>query len=314
LALSVLETDDGSTGGITFTSVSSGWTEDQTAQPSYHTTYASSRDALTTDTTTGISNVYTLSGSPTTPVAATVLIKPAASSGSIMSPAVSFSSLYGAASWGSASWSETETNGTVSMQLYYTASTACDTIVPDSALTGNSSGFATGPVSISGLSTSTYSQLCLKATLVYSSGTPYLNDWTIAQSGAVVSITISDGVVSYGTVAVNTSRNTCTGGLNDAQTVTNNGNVAEDFTIKGSNSANWTLGASAGSNQYMHEFKNGSCSTFTGGTALTTTDQTFATNIAASGTATLNLQLTSPSSTTSYVQQSVNVTVTATQH
>lgn len=186
LALSVLETDDGSTGGITLTGVSSGWTADQTARPSYHTTYAASRDALTTDTTTGIYNVFTLSGSPTTPVAATVLIKPAAASGSIMSPEINYSSFDGAASWNEFAWSETETTGSVSLQLYYTASTACDTIVPNTALSGNSTGFASGPVSLTGLNTSTYASLCLKATLTNSGGTPYLNDWTMSVSNTLV--------------------------------------------------------------------------------------------------------------------------------
>ncbi len=128
-----------------------------------------------------------------------------------------------------------------------------------------------------------------------------------------ISVTVSDGVVTYGTIPANTTKSTCSTELNDAQTVTNNGNVNENFNIRGQNSANWTLGATAGSNQYVQKFLNGTCSTFSGGTALTTSDQSFATGIAPSGTATLNLQINTPNPSTVYTQQSVDVTITAVQ-
>ena len=132
-------------------------------------------------------------------------------------------------------------------------------------------------------------------------------------AATVVSVSVSDGTVAYGTIGQNTTKSTCTSELNDAQTVTNDGNVTENFLIKGQNSANWTLAATAGTDQYVHKFLNGTCSTFSGGTALTTTDQTFATGIAPSGTATLNLQITTPTATSYFTQQSVDVTITAVQ-
>ena len=48
-----------------------------------------------------------------------------------------------------------------------------------------------------------------------------------------ISLTVSDGVVAYGTLGSNTTKSTCTSELNDLQTITNNGNVAETFNIKG---------------------------------------------------------------------------------
>jgi hypothetical protein len=63
------------------------------------------------------------------------------------------------------------------------ASTTCTTLVPDGSLTGNSTGFAatSSPLNLSGLSTSTYNRLCLKATLTsQTSNSPVLNDWTIS--------------------------------------------------------------------------------------------------------------------------------------
>lgn len=102
-----------------------------------------------------------------------------ATSGTIMSPEVDYDSVVGASSWGQFSWTENTTNGSISYQLYYTASTACDTIVPDGALLGNSTGFSSSPVDISGLNTTTYNKICLKATLTDSGGSPFLESWTV---------------------------------------------------------------------------------------------------------------------------------------
>jgi hypothetical protein len=136
---------------------------------------------------------------------------------------------------------------------------------------------------------------------------------TFTTVAATVSVSVSDGAISYGTIPANSTKSTCTSELNDAQTVTNNGNVNENFLIRGQNSANWTLAATAGTDQYVHKFLNGACSTFSGGTALTTSDQSFATGISPSGTATLNLQMNTPNPSTVYTQQSVDVTITAVQ-
>jgi hypothetical protein len=136
---------------------------------------------------------------------------------------------------------------------------------------------------------------------------------TAAGVATVVSVSVSDGAISYGTLSANSTKSTCTSELNDAQIVTNNGNTNENFLIRGQNSANWTLATTTGSNQYVHKFLNGACSTFSGGTALTTTDQSFVTGISPNGTTTLNLQINTPSQSTVYTQQSVDVTITAVQ-
>jgi len=124
-----------------------------------------------------------------------------------------------------------------------------------------------------------------------------------------ISLTVSDGAIAYGTLAQNSTKSTCD--LSDTQTVTNNGNVAETFNIMGSNSANWTLGATPGSDIYVHKFATSSCPVTWGGTALTTSYQTMATNIAANATTTLNLQINTPNPSTVFTQQSVDVTVQA---
>ena len=124
-----------------------------------------------------------------------------------------------------------------------------------------------------------------------------------------ISVSVSDGVVAYGTLAVNTTKSTLAGELNDLQTATNDGNVTENFNIRGQNSANWTLGASAGADQYVHKFSTNSGTTWT---ALTTPGYlTLATGKTAGQTQTFDLQITTPTATTNYTQQSVDVTVQA---
>ncbi len=102
---------------------------------------------------------------------------PDASSGTIMSPEIDYDWFDGASAWNDVYWSEDETHGTIMVQVYYND---CGTIIPDEDLSGNSSGFTTGPIDISGLSTSTYNEICFKATLADSGGSPYLEDWGVS--------------------------------------------------------------------------------------------------------------------------------------
>lgn len=130
-----------------------------------------------------------------------------------------------------------------------------------------------------------------------------------------ISLTVAPGTVTYGTLALNSSKSTIATDLNATQTVMNNGNIAEDITIAGSSSANWTLAATAGANQFVHQFCTASCSAPpTNFTALTTSFQALATNVAANGTQPVDLRLTTPTSTTFFTSQSVGVTIQAAAH
>ena len=101
---------------------------------------------------------------------------------SIMSPEIDFDWASSQTDWGGVSFSTDETNGDVKLSFYYTATTTCDTIIPNSALSGNESGFdvSASPIDISGLDTTTYNRICLLADFTDIGGTPYLNDWTVA--------------------------------------------------------------------------------------------------------------------------------------
>lgn len=126
-----------------------------------------------------------------------------------------------------------------------------------------------------------------------------------------ISLTASDGSIAYGTMAVSTTRKTIAAEANDTQTATNNGNVAEDFNIQGANTANWTLAGTAGVDTYVHKFCIATCTVGGNYTALTTGYQTLATNIAASGSQTFDLEISTPTSSTVYTQQTASVTVQA---
>lgn len=113
------------------------------------------------------------------------VIRPGTATGSIFSREVDFDWVPNQVDWGEVTWSTTEPAGaSTTLQLYYTNSTECDTIVPDGALTGNSAGFSfsDSPLDISGLSTTTYNRICLRMALDKgsTSTSPSLDDWTIS--------------------------------------------------------------------------------------------------------------------------------------
>jgi hypothetical protein len=144
--------------------------------------------------------------------------------------------------------------------------------------------------------------------IVFGAGTADVTATVTVQN---VSVTVSDGTVAYGTVAASGNKDTTSSGTDDSQTATNNGNVTEDLNIRGQNSANWTLAGTAGANQYAHKFCITTCDSSTTWTALTTSYQTLQTSVAASGTKVFDLQILVPSSSATYTQESLTVTVQA---
>lgn len=127
-----------------------------------------------------------------------------------------------------------------------------------------------------------------------------------------ISVAVSDGTISYGVLGMNATRSTIAADLNDLQTATNDGNVAEDFNIRGQNSLGWTLAGAAGVDQYVHRFCVATCGTPpTNFTALTTSYQVLANSRAVLATQTFDLQINTPTTSTVYTQQSVDVTVQA---
>jgi hypothetical protein len=126
-----------------------------------------------------------------------------------------------------------------------------------------------------------------------------------------IALTVSDGSIAYGSLDLGTSTSTLAAGLDDMQTVTNIGSVAEDFNVKGTSTADWTLAGSIDTDQYKHEF---STSTGSDWTALTTNYQPSNSDVASNATTSLDLQITVPSDTTHFGVQNPNVTVQSVMH
>ena len=145
------------------------------------------------------------------------------------------------------------------------------------------------------------------AKLTYASSTDTVTATVTVQN---ISVSVTDGTVAYGTLAVNTSTGT---NASDTQTASNDGNITEDFNIKGQNSASWTLDSSnATEDHYIHRFCSASCgSPPTSYTALTTNYQTLANDVSSRGNQTFDLYVTTPQTSTVYTQQSVDVMVQA---
>ncbi|MCR4325690.1 MAG: carboxypeptidase-like regulatory domain-containing protein [Patescibacteria group bacterium] len=83
----------------------------------------------------------------------------------------------GLASWGEASWSASVPPDTL---ITYRIADADGTLIQDANLPGNSTGFTTPPIDLSGLSTTTYSAIRLDAEMSSSgAGLPSIDSWDV---------------------------------------------------------------------------------------------------------------------------------------
>ena len=168
--------------------------------------------------------------------------------------------------------------------------------------------------------------LSLPALLVVFAGSPVFAASTGTVAATVtpqnISVSVSNGTVAYGTLGLSSSQDTTSGGVDNTQTATNDGNVNEDFNITSTDATggtSWTLGGSIGADQYKHSFctaGSGSpdpCDTSPTWNAITTAGnyQSLSTNVSASGTERFDLKLDTPSSSSDYLQKSITVTIQA---
>jgi hypothetical protein len=135
---------------------------------------------------------------------------------------------------------------------------------------------------------------------------------TCTVSGELVSVTVTDGAVNYGTLELGQTKDTTNTGVNDNQTAKNTGTVSEKFTIKSSNAegaTDWILGDTQSENQFTHEFST------TGGSPWTLINDVgvdLASAVAAGAAKTFDLRIGMPTSVTDYTQHTIIVTITAT--
>lgn len=136
-------------------------------------------------------------------------------------------------------------------------------------------------------------------------------DVTATVTAQNISVAVTDGAVSYGTVSTSATQDTTTSGVNDSQTADNDGNVTEDFNVRGFDTAAWALAGTAGSEAYTHKFCTVDCDTSPTWTALTTSYQQLANDVADTGDQIFDLEIGTPTSTATYTQQTATVTVQA---
>lgn len=123
-----------------------------------------------------------------------------------------------------------------------------------------------------------------------------------------ISVSVSPNSVAYGTRQVGTA---------DAIpspaffTATNNGNVNENFAIRGSDTAAWELNGTAGPDTYVHRFSTGSQGPWT--TLDETTSSSLVSGVTPTGNVQVFLNMDLPTSTTANGQQNAAVTIIATQ-
>jgi len=131
----------------------------------------------------------------------------------------------------------------------------------------------------------------------------------------LLSVSVSDGNVSYGIVSLNTTQDTTASGVNETQTATNNGNASSTLNIKSSDATGgttWELAATAGTNTYVHKFKGGDALVWT---QLPVDNDSYATLDvrAAASSVDFDLQITTPTVTADHNEKAITVTVQATE-
>ena len=132
-------------------------------------------------------------------------------------------------------------------------------------------------------------------------------DVTATVTPRLISVSVDPTSVDYGVMGTSEDQ------VSPTITVTNDGNDVEDITITGSDSTNWTLSDTVGSETFVHKAYAGTPwpGGDTGAVTLTTSPQTFIEDMATTSQDCL-LKIYTPSSTTVTAQQSTTVTLTAT--
>src|SRR3989344_4815803 len=104
--------------------------------------------------------------------------------GVVQTPPINFTDVPNQPTWGDINFSTTEPFGTdVLVRVKYSNVGTCDAYIPDLALPGNSAGFdvTDSPIDLVSVSTTTYDQICLEATLTtLGDSSASLDEWTLA--------------------------------------------------------------------------------------------------------------------------------------
>ena len=132
-------------------------------------------------------------------------------------------------------------------------------------------------------------------------------------STKLISLTVTPTSIDYGVLSENVESS-----LSDEIQITNDGNVNEDFSIKGADATTsdgggntWTLSSSnSGTNNYVHEYFE---PPYSSSTAMTSSYQEFESGVVPSDKRRIKLRLTTPETNTVIGDYTTTVTVQATE-
>lgn len=143
-------------------------------------------------------------------------------------------------------------------------------------------------------------------------------DVTATVTAQNISVSVADGDVSFGNIALSGTASTTSDGVDESQTATNNGNVSENLNIIGIDTVggtSWTLETTAGSDQYALQFCNtnacDSTPTWTEILQASYTTLSSSTLATSTGTQLFDLKIDVPTASTDYTEKNVDVTVQA---
>jgi len=129
-----------------------------------------------------------------------------------------------------------------------------------------------------------------------------------------ISVAVTDGLVQYGILPASDTTSTIATDLDDSQTADNDGNITEDFNIIGTDSAAWTLEAAVGSDdEYAHTFCTTTCDATPVWVEIQEASYTsMSIGVASTSNQVFDLKIETPSVSTAFDEQSVDVTIQAT--
>lgn len=138
-------------------------------------------------------------------------------------------------------------------------------------------------------------------------------------TGKLISLTVSDGAIAYGVVAISTTQDTTASGVVDTQTANNNGTISENFKIKSTDATrdggiDWTLDDTASPDKYTHKASLDAGSTWDIAMTEAGIYVTLSTDIAVDADETFDLEIGMPTSITDYLEHSITITVMAEEH
>ena len=122
-----------------------------------------------------------------------------------------------------------------------------------------------------------------------------------------IACSVDDADISYGVLTTSATAHTAAGGNGETQTLTNDGNDNVDFDLKGVDTASWTLSATAGDEDYIHDYCVSDCDGTPTWVPLTLSYAEIATGVAALGTQDFDARISTPTITLDFTEQTATI-------